>query len=70
MFPAVPDNIVYKSFVSNEPYIERNTTLANILLKKKKIIISSVDALLFPLCSPKDFKKNIFTKDRKIKDNY
>ena len=61
VFPSVPDNIVYKNFVSSEPYIERNTTLFDILSKNKKIIITSVDALLFPLCNPKTFKDNIFT---------
>ena len=36
VFPSVPDNIVYKNFVSSEPYIERNTTLFDILSKNKK----------------------------------
>ena len=61
IFPAVPDNVVYKSYVSAEPFIERNTTLFNILTNNRKIVITSADALLLPLSSVKDFKKNIFT---------
>jgi len=45
VYPAMPDSMVYKSYVSNEPYIERNTTLFDILCDKKKVVITSADAL-------------------------
>lgn len=60
VFPSVPDNVIYKSYVSSEPFIERNTTLYNILTGNKKIVITSSDALLCPLSSAKNFKKHIF----------
>jgi len=59
LFPAVPDNMLFKNYVPAEPYIERNSVLLSALTQNKKIIITSVDALLFPLPSVENFKKNI-----------
>ena len=60
VYPSVPDTIVYKSYVSSDPFIERNTTLFDIVNGKKKVIITSVDALLSPICEKNDFCAHIF----------
>ena len=59
VYPSMPDNLIYKNYVSAEPFIERNTTLFDILSEKKKVVVTSIDALLTPIVSSGEFEKRV-----------
>ena len=59
IMPAVADNLIYKKSVSVEPFFERNTALFKFLTGKARVLITSSDALYFPLAPAQKFLLSI-----------